>query len=410
MHKIGLKLWSINTDAYYTEAQKLYAQGVFDYIELYVLPDSLDHLKKWEALQIPYIIHCAHSAHGFNLADKTLEDNNRRIYEQAKRYADELNAPYIIFHGGCDGTIEETARQLAAFHEPRALIENKPMKPLPDVTTAKQCRGYSMGELQTVMQTAGCGFCLDIGHAVCAANSMKMEPYGYIQKLMCLSPSVIHLSDMTDMISEYDEHPSLGTGRLDFNMLSFWDENHQEYFLTIESVKRNKFSLNDFVKNCTFVKKQMLLIRKADLSDLEKTFLLSNDPLVRRNSFSKSKISRTEHEQWFSKKITSDETMFFIIENRLEKFIAQVRFDLRNSNQHVISIDVVSEFRNQHYGTRILKQVLLYFFRMKKNAVVISEIKVDNIASQRLFENAGFILDKEIIDRDDHFYQYVLRK
>lgn len=31
--RIGLKLWSINTDFYYEEAKKLYNQGYFDYVE-----------------------------------------------------------------------------------------------------------------------------------------------------------------------------------------------------------------------------------------------------------------------------------------------------------------------------------------------------------------------------------------
>ena len=48
MYKLGLKLWSINTGFYYEEAKKLYAQGIFDYIELYVVPDTLDTLPKWK--------------------------------------------------------------------------------------------------------------------------------------------------------------------------------------------------------------------------------------------------------------------------------------------------------------------------------------------------------------------------
>lgn len=39
--KIGLKLWSINTDMI-NKAIKLYEQNYFDYIELYVVPDSYD--------------------------------------------------------------------------------------------------------------------------------------------------------------------------------------------------------------------------------------------------------------------------------------------------------------------------------------------------------------------------------
>jgi hypothetical protein len=34
MLKVGLKLWSTNTDHYLREAKRLYAEGVFDYNEV----------------------------------------------------------------------------------------------------------------------------------------------------------------------------------------------------------------------------------------------------------------------------------------------------------------------------------------------------------------------------------------
>ena len=66
--KLGLKLWSINTDFYLKEAVKLYEKGIYDYIELYVVPESLDTLSEWKKLKIPFIIHHSHFAQGFNLA------------------------------------------------------------------------------------------------------------------------------------------------------------------------------------------------------------------------------------------------------------------------------------------------------------------------------------------------------
>ena len=83
MYKIGLKLWSNNTNNYLEEARRLFREGIFDYIELYVLPGTLEHLKFWKTLEIPFVIHCAHSAHRFNPADINLAENNRKIYEEA---------------------------------------------------------------------------------------------------------------------------------------------------------------------------------------------------------------------------------------------------------------------------------------------------------------------------------------
>ena len=51
MYKLGLKLWSINTDVYYEEAKKLYEKKLFDYIELYVVPNSAQTIKKCKKLK-----------------------------------------------------------------------------------------------------------------------------------------------------------------------------------------------------------------------------------------------------------------------------------------------------------------------------------------------------------------------
>ena len=68
MHKLGLKLWNINTDYYYEEARRLYNMGIFDYIELYIVPGHIDIINKWKELDIPYDIHSPHSLHNINLS------------------------------------------------------------------------------------------------------------------------------------------------------------------------------------------------------------------------------------------------------------------------------------------------------------------------------------------------------
>jgi deoxyribonuclease-4 len=145
MKQIGLKLWSINED-YVDEALKLYAEGYFNYIELYVVPHSYQkHISLWRNLrekhQIPFIVHAPHFANGFNLAKKEYFNSNVNMYQEVKRFADSLAVEFIIFHGGVDGDIEETARQLKSLDESRALIENKPYKALPNNMGANICRG-----------------------------------------------------------------------------------------------------------------------------------------------------------------------------------------------------------------------------------------------------------------------------
>ena len=283
MYKRGLKLWSINTDCYYDEAIRLYAEGVYDYIELYIVPDTLHTLPKWKELRtlapcgrgqgegkisgIPFIIHNAHFAQGFNLAKKEKEEKNRDVYEQTKQFADELDAKYIIFHGGIDGDIRETAVQLALFNEPRALIENKPFVALPNRMGGEFCRGYNVDEIKLILDTAGCGFCLDFGHAICAANSIydktphpnplpqgarEQFVYEYCEQFLQLNPNMFHLTDLDDITSPYDSHLHLGTGQLDFNKIlpMIPDGSH----VTFETNKNSKENLDDFKEDMKWLK------------------------------------------------------------------------------------------------------------------------------------------------------------
>lgn len=252
MHKFGLKLWSINTDCYYDEATRLYNDNVFDYIELYVVPNTFETLNKWKELKAPFIIHCPHFAHGFNLAKSEKKDSNRKIFNEVQKFADELNASYIVVHGGIDGNIEETAKQFASFSESRALIENKPYVALPNRMGGEFCRGYNTDEIKLVMDVSKCGFCLDFGHAICAANSLNIEIYSYIKDFLSLNPAMFHLTDIEDIKSPYDSHPHIKTGELDIEKILKMIPNGKN--ITVETVKNSKENLDDFIEDMKWLK------------------------------------------------------------------------------------------------------------------------------------------------------------
>ncbi|MDR2766184.1 MAG: sugar phosphate isomerase/epimerase [Holosporaceae bacterium] len=242
MHEFGLKLWSNNTDRYFDEARRLHSAGVFSYVELYVIPDTAETLPKWKTLGIPLNLHCPHSFHGFNLAAREKEKFNRGVYDQVRRFADELRSEYIVFHCGVDGDIEETARQLRAFDEPRAIIENKPYKPRPEVH-ALQCRGATVEEIKYILDEVGCGFCLDVGHAICSANSQKIDRWKYIEEFNKLQPKVYHLTD-NSVENEFDQHLHFGDGNFDVGrILSIIGDGKK---ITVETKKNSETGLGDF--------------------------------------------------------------------------------------------------------------------------------------------------------------------
>lgn len=258
MYRIGLKLWSTNTDPLADAAARLFEDGVFAYIELFVVPGSSETLPAWTRLHadygIPFVIHNAHTAQGFNLAKREMEPRNREIAAEARAFADALGADRIIFHGGTDGDVGETVRQLKALGEPRALIENKPFVPLKNPLGVKFCRGATADELERIIDGTGCGFCLDIGHAICSANSQGLDPYAFAAELARrFRPAMFHLSDVTDMTSPYDAHPHLGTGELDIPRICR-EIIPADATVTIETVRDSLTNLDDFERDADFLR------------------------------------------------------------------------------------------------------------------------------------------------------------
>ncbi len=253
MYKIGLKLWSINTDYYYDEAIRLYNNGVYDYIELYVVPNTTDTIEKWKKLDIPFTLHAPHFLHDVNLADESKFDYNMQIYKQVSNFADELNAKYVVVHGGIQGSLDELIRQFNIVKRncsSELIIENKPYKA--PIGENRFCRGASVEEIKTIMDGTDCRFCLDIGHAVCSANSFNKEPYDYIEQYNSLNPLCYHFSDNT-IDNTVDKHEHFGNGNFDFKrILGIINKNTN---VAIETKKLSKTNLDDFILDCDYLKK-----------------------------------------------------------------------------------------------------------------------------------------------------------
>lgn len=240
--KYGLKLWSVNTDAYKKEAKRLYKEGLYDFIELYAVPETAQTLKNWQELDIPFIIHAPHYAHGMNLANPDCFENNMKLVKETMLFADSLNAEYIVFHPGVGGKITETARQVNLINDSRILIENKPYKAIPQMS-ADFCTGSRPQEIRTIMELTKAGFCLDIGHAIAAANSFELDFIEFIHEFTELKPTLYHFSD-TDINAEIDSHLNFGAGNLNLEqILRLLPENA---LITIETNKKSKYNLDDF--------------------------------------------------------------------------------------------------------------------------------------------------------------------
>jgi RimJ/RimL family protein N-acetyltransferase len=135
-------------------------------------------------------------------------------------------------------------------------------------------------------------------------------------------------------------------------------------------------------------------IRKAESTekDCRLVFNLSNDPVVRANSFRTEKIEYTSHLQWYENVVIDHNLLFFLIFEK-DDFVGQIRFKrgFEYAAECVISLSIAEQFRGKGIALAFLK---LGMTEMKKNwggiKSIAAEVKVENTASNKLFESAGF--------------------
>lgn len=248
MFNLGLKIGS--RDVQYTEEiLSFYEQGIFQYIELFTLSDTFNNtISYWKQFNIPFGIHAPHSAAGLNLACIANRKLNEPKITEAVKFADALKAKYIIFHSGTNGMPGEVIHQLKPFADERFLIENKPIRGLDGST----CVGSVFGDLKLIIDGIGrgCGFCLDFGHAICAANTLKREPIDFIKELCLLNPKLYHLTD-GGYKSELDSHLHYGNGSFPLKgLLRFVPNNGM---ITNEAKRSNCESLKEFRDDYCFL-------------------------------------------------------------------------------------------------------------------------------------------------------------
>jgi len=205
----GLKLWSTNSDLL-NDAKELIEADVFQYIELTPIPGTeITPLLEYD---LPYVIHITTERHGLNISDKEKRGFNLKTIDECIKWANELNARYLILHPGF-GLIGNTLKFLKEINDNRILIENMPKVGLNNEAMV----GYIPDQIRELMGDEF-GFCLDFGHAIKASVSLNRNYMDLIDEFMGLNPTMFHLSD-GHAENAIDEHLSLGDGNFDLNYL-----------------------------------------------------------------------------------------------------------------------------------------------------------------------------------------------
>lgn len=135
---------------------------------------------------------------------------------------------------------------------------------------------------------------------------------------------------------------------------------------------------------------RLLKLRKVRQEDCELLWKWANDPVTRSASFTSNLIAWEDHLRWFNNKLNSSNCYYFIAFNHQDVPIGQIRFDIDEQLQSIISISLASNQRNQGYSKLILQMAIDELFQHTSVNNIQALIKPDNFASIKLFESVGF--------------------
>jgi RimJ/RimL family protein N-acetyltransferase len=145
-----------------------------------------------------------------------------------------------------------------------------------------------------------------------------------------------------------------------------------------------------------------LILRNVVYEDAHDIYKLSNDDLVRKNSFNSKEIKWYSHLLWFKQKLQDEKVVHFAIVDDCNKFYGQVRFDLYpKNNEAIINISLSPTIRGLGLSSFLINNSIEKVIKNKKLRIIKAYIKPNNIPSISAFKKAGFyFFEKQLIDEN----------
>ena len=149
----------------------------------------------------------------------------------------------------------------------------------------------------------------------------------------------------------------------------------------------------------------MIKTCKAGLKDSKIIFEWRNDELTRTMSHTTDIVDWEGHSAWFASSLENKNRLLLMCEIKNDsKKIAVVRFDV-NSTRALVSINLAPEMRGKGISKQCLREAITGFkYEFPQVTDLDAEVKLRNIASQRLFESVGFFNVRD--DVNTLFYEY----
>jgi L-amino acid N-acyltransferase YncA len=134
--------------------------------------------------------------------------------------------------------------------------------------------------------------------------------------------------------------------------------------------------------------KSVLVIRVASASDSRRIWEWRNDPASRSASGSTGEVSWAQHDDWFSKTLSSGQRILLIGESEGDS-IGMCRFDVGDAHA-TVSINLNPAFRGRRLSKPLLEDSIREFWRLHPGIDLRALIRPDNRVSAALFRGVGF--------------------
>lgn len=134
---------------------------------------------------------------------------------------------------------------------------------------------------------------------------------------------------------------------------------------------------------------EKLRLRNARESDCRLLWEWANDAQVREAAFSSAPIPWEAHQAWFAGKMKDPNCTILIAKDDSGRKIGQFRVDWRSEQEGDIDISVAAEFRGSGNGAALIDLAVGRVFA-ERGHQIYAVVKIENQASQRAFEQAGF--------------------
>lgn len=139
-------------------------------------------------------------------------------------------------------------------------------------------------------------------------------------------------------------------------------------------------------------------IRKACLEDAQFLFELRNEKSNRLMFANTKPVKWEDHIAWLTGKLKTPDFSLFIILDEQDNRLGQFRIDSMGE----VSVSIADHFKGKGVGAQVIK-IGSEYYRKTSAKVLIANIKSENIASLKAFQNAGYIFkEKYFLDNQEY--------